>query len=245
MKDAVGKWVKKKAFWWTITVSLLFALLLYGYSPFQWSRAVWSVPLAGKTFVLDAGHGGIDGGAVSASGVIEKKIALDITLRVRDYLQEAGALVLLTRETDRDLADEDAKRRKSQDLIRRAELVKETSPDAFISIHLNSTPSTRWSGAQTFYYPTLEANQQLAMAIQSELIRHLDNTKRLARHSGNVYILKTSPVPSALVEVGFLSNPGEAKKLADPTYQQKLAASIYNGIILYYTRQEESAKGSK
>ncbi|WP_091739484.1 N-acetylmuramoyl-L-alanine amidase CwlD [Marininema mesophilum] len=231
--------MEKPSFWRTVGVALLIAVLLFVMSTFQNSREVWSIPLAGKTFVLDAGHGGIDGGAVSSSGVIEKKIALEITLRVRDYLQEAGALVLMTRETDRDLADEDAIRRKSQDLIRRAELVKETAPDAFISIHLNSTPSSQWKGAQTFYYPTLEANQQLAMSIQSELIRNLDNTKRLARHSGNVYILKTSPVPSALVEVGFLSNPAEAKRLASPSYQQKLAASIYNGIILYYTRQEE------
>lgn len=196
------------------------------------------MPLTGKVIVLDPGHGGKDGGAVSEAGLVEKEVALAISLKLRDYLQEAGALVIMTRETDRDLADAGARKRKAQDLYRRAQLVKSNDPDVFISIHLNAVPSSRWSGAQTFYYPTREENQELARHIQKELVKNLENTHRQARHSGEVYILKTSPVPTALVEVGFLSNPEEAEHLAREPYQNLLAASIYQGIAHYLAEKE-------
>ncbi|SMO79482.1 N-acetylmuramoyl-L-alanine amidase CwlD [Melghirimyces algeriensis] len=201
------------------------------------SRNTWSMPLSGQVIVLDPGHGGQDGGARSKDGILEKDIALTIALLLRDYLQESGALVIMTREQDHDLADQGTSRRKAQDLMRRVDIVKKSKADAFISIHLNAIPSPRWSGAQTFYYPTMEQNQQLAKSIQSELIRNLENTDRKARHSGEVYILKSSPIPSALVEVGFLSHPEEARMLAEPSYQKKMAASIYHGIIRYFTGQ--------
>lgn len=200
------------------------------------------MPLSGKVIVVDPGHGGKDGGAVSRDGLVEKEVALSISLKLRDYLQEAGALVILTRETDQDLADVGARKRKAQDLHRRAQLVKTSDADAFISVHLNAVPSSRWSGAQTFYYPTLEDNQQLARYIQRELIRNLENTTRQARHSGEVYILKTSPVPSALVEVGFLSNPQEAARLAQEPYQNLLAASIYEGVVHFFAYKEEGGE---
>ncbi|WP_108024920.1 N-acetylmuramoyl-L-alanine amidase CwlD [Melghirimyces profundicolus] len=211
----------------------LWAVAIYGIP--DNSHNAWTMPLAGKVIVLDAGHGGPDGGAQSADGLHEKEVTLKIAWLLRDYLQESGALVLMTREEDRDLADEGARRRKAQDLIRRARMVKDSGADAFISIHLNAIPSPRWFGAQTFYYPTLEANKKLAESIQSELIRNLGNTTRQARHSGEVYILKASPIPAALVEVGFLSNPQEAGLLATEAYQKKLAAAIYHGILRYYS----------
>lgn len=201
------------------------------------SRNVWSTPLSGKVIVLDPGHGGPDGGAVSQTGLVEKDVALSVSLLLRDYLQESGALVIMTRDEDRDLAGEGVRRRKAQDLLRRGEIIRDSGADALISIHLNAIPSSRWSGAQTFYYPTLEANEILAQSIQGEMIQSLQNTTRQARHSGEVYILKTSEIPSALVEIGFLSNPEEAGLLGKEDYQKKVAAAIYHGILRYYSEK--------
>ncbi|MFD1408332.1 N-acetylmuramoyl-L-alanine amidase CwlD [Kroppenstedtia eburnea] len=239
-----GEWARNRKVRLGVGAALaaifLWVAATYGI-PGDLSRNVWSMPLSGKVIVLDPGHGGYDGGAVSRSGLQEKGVTLDISLLLRDYLQESGALVIMTREVDKDLAGTGYRRRKAADLMERARIVKTSGADAFISIHLNAIPSPRWSGAQTFYYPTLEANKKLAESIQSELIRNLENTNRKARYSGEIYILKTSPVPTALVEVGFLSNPAEAELLGDEAYQKKLAAAIYNGLLRYYS-VEDSAK---
>lgn len=209
--------------------------------PRELSQPASSMPLSGRVIVLDPGHGGPDGGAISKSGLVEKEVALKIAFYLRDYLQEAGALVVMTRDRDTDLADDDTRglsRRKTQDLMRRIRIVKESGADALISIHLNAIPSSRWKGAQTFYHPEAEENKRLASFIQAELIRTLENTNRLPKISGDIFILKASPVPSAMVEVGFLSNPEEAARLGDEKYQKKLAAAIYYGILRYYTDDE-------
>lgn len=239
-KGLKGRDKKRLLIWISLGLAIITGMVI-GWPPWS-SQNVFNMPLVGQVIVIDPGHGGRDGGAVSKGGVVEKEVALAIALRLRDYLQESGALVIMTRETDRDLADEGTRRRKSQDLMRRAHLVKTSHANLFVSIHLNAVPSPRWTGAQTFYHPKLEANKKLAQQIQSELVRNLANTKRIAKQIGDIYVLKQSSVPSALVEVGFLSNPGEARKLADPRYQEKMAASIYNGILLYYSDQKEEEK---
>ncbi|MBA4495925.1 N-acetylmuramoyl-L-alanine amidase CwlD [Paenactinomyces guangxiensis] len=207
-------------------------------------ESTWMMPLSGKFIVIDPGHGGPDGGAVSDDGLVEKDVTLQVSFFLRDYLQEAGAFVIMTREKDVDLAKpgtQKLSRRKTEDLMRRIYLTKEKKADALISIHLNSFPSSRWRGAQTFYNPVREDNKKLATLIQSELIRNLGNTDRLAKQKGDVYILKESPVPTALVEVGFLSNQQEAALLASEEYQKKIAASIYYGVIRFYSGKEPPA----
>lgn len=202
----------------------------------------WTLPLSGKVVAIDAGHGGADGGAVSKQGVVEKDLNLAIALQLRDYLQEAGAIVFMTREGDYDLADEGTRklsRRKTEDLVKRAQFVKDKEASLFISIHMNSIPSSRWSGAQTFFYPNHPDNAVLASFIQHEIRRNLENTERVASTVNTVYLLKAlDDIPSALVEVGFLSNPGEASRLADGNYQKKVAASIYQGILRYTAKEK-------
>lgn len=196
----------------------------------------WTLPLSGKVIALDAGHGGADGGAVSREGVIEKDLNLAIALYVRDYLQQAGALVRLTREGDYDLAQPDTRsysRRKTEDLLRRADQINQQRPNLAVSIHMNSIPSPKWSGAQTFYSGKNEEGKRLASDIQTELRVSLGNTQRVAKQADTIYLLKTLQMPTALVEVGFLSHPGEASLLADVDYQRKVAASIYRGILRY------------
>lgn len=195
----------------------------------------WSLPLSGQIIALDAGHGGPDGGAKSAAGLLEKDINLAITLYLRDYLQEAGAFVVMTRETDTDLADAERKSgRKRQDLLRRAELIRDSGADLFLTIHMNAITSSRWYGPQTFYYDKQHPeNKRLAELIQDEIKRAVVDTHRMTKTVDNVYLLKAVSVPSALVEVGFLSNAAEAERLADPQYQKQMAAAIYQAILRF------------
>ncbi|MGQ7884392.1 N-acetylmuramoyl-L-alanine amidase CwlD [Paenibacillus sp. WC2504] len=243
---------KRLVVWLTIHSSLKLALstllvalvvFIYAYElPATKTWSDWTLPLSGKTIALDAGHGGPDGGASSKEGVIEKDINLAITLQLRDYLQQAGALVVMTRETDTDLADPGTKgysKRKTEDLHNRADMINEKNADMFLSVHLNSIPSPKWKGAQTFYYTNNPNNSNLAALIQLELKRNLENTDRIAKPADKtVYLLKTLKIPSALVEVGFLSNPDEARLLADEKYQKMVAAAIYQGVLRFYAGEK-------
>ena len=205
------------------------------------SWKTWNLPLSGKIILLDAGHGGPDGGAGTGK-TLEKDIALEITKNVRDYLQEQGALVIMTREKDEDLADPDTRgysRRKVEDLKKRLKMINKTDIDLFVSIHLNAIPSSRWSGAQTFYAPQHKENARAAKFIQEELRRNLENTERKAKPINQVYILKNAKKPGVLVEVGFLSNPREKELLKKGYYQEKVAASINHGILRYFTNEKE------
>lgn len=202
-----------------------------------WSS--WAVPLSGRVIVLDPGHGGKDGGAISQSGLVEKDLTLPIANYLRDYLQEAGALVLMTREGDYDLADSRSTMRKRQDLERRAALVNLSETDLLISIHLNSIPSARWRGAQTFYNPSRSENKHVATLIQEELITNLRNTDRQAKVDHDIYLLKSIHATGALVEVGFLSNPEEAYLLSNTNYQIEVAHAIYRGILRYFSEPME------
>lgn len=233
--------MKKKIKWVAFISGFIMLLIL-----FQWqftnnnSWDSWNLPLTGKVIYIDPGHGGPDGGAVG-SNTLEKDISLSISLIIRDYLQEQGALVLLTRDEDVDLADENTKgysRRKGEDLKKRVNIINESEADLYLSIHLNAIPSSRWSGAQTFYNGRYIENEHIAKYIQDELRKNLENTNRVAKPIDGVYLLKNVKKPGALVEVGFLSNPEEEKLLSKKVYQEKVAASIYNGVLRYFSNEE-------
>lgn len=233
--------MKKKMKWFGFIAGFILLLFL-----FQWqfsdnnSWESWNLPLTGKVIYLDPGHGGPDGGAVGST-LQEKDIALSISLKLRDYLQEQGALVLMTREEDVDLADKDTSgysRRKVEDLKKRVEIINESEAELFLSIHLNAIPSARWSGAQTFYHGKFIENENVAKFIQDELRRNLENTERVAKPINGIYLLNKVEKPGALVEVGFLSNPLEEKMLSTEEYQEEVAASIYNGILRYFSNEE-------
>ncbi|GAA0137987.1 N-acetylmuramoyl-L-alanine amidase CwlD [Paenibacillus sp. YSY-4.3] len=239
-RDKVTLWISlghiKKLMLGLALLGMLWGIAVYEV-PARNAWNYWSLPLAGVTIALDAGHGGPDGGAVSRQGLIEKDINLAVALYLRDYLQQAGAIVVMTREDDRDLADAGTKgysKRKTEDLKRRVRFIEEKQAKLLISIHVNSVPSSKWSGAQTFFTKADDKSYDLAYLIQDELIRNLENSDRVAKQNDkSVYLLKTLKIPSALVEVGFLSNAGEAAMLGSEQYQRKVAASIYQGILRY------------
>lgn len=226
----------------TITAIIILTTIMLYDVPIDDSWSAWSLPLSGYVFVLDPGHGGRDAGASSESGIEEKEISLSISKYLRDYLNEAGALVIMTRDTDTDLVSPDKKRissRKLEDLQNRISLTNKSMADFFISIHLNSIPSERWHGAQTFYYPIREENKRMAKLIQNELIQNLQNTDRTSLPRNDIMVLKYVEAPSVMVEVGFLSNKEEAELLSKKEYQKKIAFSIYQGMLDYYSDKNQ------
>lgn len=232
----------KKVTYWLLGFALLIFLIQL---PMNTGKEVstFSLPLSGKTVVLDPGHGGPDGGAVGEDGTTEEGITLIVSKKLKAYLEGAGAVVYLTRSEDRDLASEDTKglsRRKSEDIRNRLNFIHDHEPDLFLSIHLNALSSTQWRGAQTFYYPSKEENRHLAKLIQAEIKRNLENTNREALEQRNMYLLKHAEVPGSLVEIGFLSNVEERELLKQEEYQEKMAISIYEGILRYMTEEVEA-----
>lgn len=198
-------------------------------------------PLVGKVIVLDPGHGGFDGGAVGADQTLEKEIALLVANEVRSFLEQAGAIVYMTRETDTDLVPKGTTgRKKAVDIRNRLAFIHEKKADMFLTIHLNALNATRWRGAQTFFDTKLPENEVLARMIQEEIIRNLENTKRVALQIDHIYLLKHAEIPGALVEIGFLSNEGERELLKKQSYQREMAASIYQGILRYMTESDKA-----
>ena len=190
--------------------------------------------------VLDAGHGGIDGGAVSADGIQEKNINLDIAKRLKAYLEHSGAQVIMTREKDISLHKNDSesiKNKKRSDLNARKEMVNNSAAEIFISIHLNHFGQSKYKGAQVFYEPLHAGSIKLAGCIQGEMREALDkDNKRMPAKIGDDKLLfRNLKIPSVIVECGFLSNPGEALLLSTPEYRQKVAYSIYMGILSYFS----------
>lgn len=219
---------------------ILLFLITYSFPSLK-SWKPWSLPLSGKIIVLDAGHGGIDGGA-ERDGIQEKDITLLIAEKTKDYLQEQGAVVILTRDEDYDLAQIDTKSislRKAQDLKARSEIINDSNADFFLSIHLNSFPSALSKGAQTFYYQSLDKNKRAAKLMQDELKKSLENTDRKAKKIQHVYLLRKAEIPGVLVEVGFLSHSEERELLISEKYQDKVAEALYRGILRYYTDKED------
>ncbi len=220
----------KKLFLFFVILVLLFLSIAYFSKPAIPTTGV--LPLAGRTIVLDPGHGGYDPG-FGYGGIWEKDVVLEISYHLRDMLRQSGAVVVMTREKDEDLLVLPTGPKKQKDLDNRLRIIQESRGEVVISVHANSIASSRWSGAQTFYYEGQEESKILAGMIQEEIIRVMKNTKREIKTGGELYILKNSPVPACVVEVGFLSNPQERKLLTEPSYQKKIAWSIYLGVIRY------------
>jgi N-acetylmuramoyl-L-alanine amidase len=217
-------------------ITLTVLLLILGYigirSNLQPDDPVLAYGLGNKVIVVDAGHGGIDPGAVRGDKR-EKDVTLPISKIVAKQLSQAGAMVIMLRDSDCDLADADFKgsiaQRKRQDLANRVKKANEANADLYVSIHTNADVSPRWSGAQVFYHQGSDKSKIMAETIQKELTSILGNTKREAK-TGSYYILSNTKMPTVIVEVGFISNPGEAQLLYDREYQTKVAYAIYSGI---------------
>jgi len=187
--------------------------------------------------VVDAGHGGFDSGKIGVNGELEKDINLQVALKLKKTLEDMGMSVIMTREDDQGLYDENASNKKAQDLQRRCDLINQEKPLMTISIHQNSYTSPEIKGAQVFYYTTSTESQKLAEILQKTLIEQVDpQNHREAKANDSYYLLKKTDSVIVIVECGFLSNPQEAEKLSDEEYQQKMADAICTGINKYLGR---------
>ena len=197
-----------------------------------------SLPVSGKTVVIDAGHGKPDEGAQSSRGTTEAETNLKIALKLQNLLEQSGSSVILTRSDENAIYDLDAKtlkQKKISDIHNRVKIGNESSADIFVSIHLNKIPQQQYDGWQTFYNAQNQEGQKLAVAIQNNLNKAIQKeNNRVAKSIDNIYIVKHVEIPTTIVECGFLSNPDEEKKLLEDEYQNRLAWGIYNGIIDYF-----------
>ena len=187
----------------------------------------------GITIVLDAGHGGRDGGSVGVNGTIEKEIKLKYTLALTEKLVSAGYRVELTRKTDDGLYLESAKNKKMSDLNARMEIIKRANPNLVISIHMNSFSSRSAHGASTYYRSGDESGQIVSDLIQQSLNTYLGAPSTTGK-VGDYYILNESYYTAVLIECGFLSNPEEERLLNTDEYLKKFVDAVYNGILLYF-----------
>ena len=199
-------------------------------------QAVFSEADSKMKIVLDAGHGGIDGGVVGKNTKIkESDINLEITLRLKEVLSEMGFEVVLTRKTEAGLYGAATKWFKKKDMQRRKEIIQEEDPSLVISVHQNLYPSKSSRGAQVFYKKESENGERFAKALQSQLNELYEEVGVRARNAatGNYFMLECTEKPSVIVECGFLSSPADEALLVTPTWQRKLAERIAAGVVAY------------
>ena len=189
------------------------------------------------TLIIDAGHGGLDGGAVSDSGVRESEVNLDIAQKLDLLMGFLGVRTVMTRDSENITYSESSnsiRKKKIEDMKRRVNLVNTTENAVLISIHQNKYPSGGPSGAQTFY-AMMDGSKALAENMQRLLISALnpENYRTVAPIPGSIYLMNNVTCPALLIECGFLSNQEEEALLATPEYRLKIAAAIAAGYLSF------------
>lgn len=213
-------------------------LLFYTYV-YRTSQAVNAPAPAKETVVIiDAGHGGEDGGAVAADGTAEQLLNLQIAKYLEAQLQVFGIKTMMTRTTEDSVHSAEAnttRERKVSDIHNRMKMMEETPNAMFVSIHQNKFDSNKEWGTQVFYSPNTTSSAALADCIQQSVIRNLQpqNTRMIKKSGSSIYLLYYAKKTAVLVECGFLSNPAELAKIKDAAYQKQIAFSIALGILEY------------
>ena len=187
--------------------------------------------------IIDAGHGGEDGGAV-VGDVLEKDINLDISYDTADLLKLFGFDVSMTRSSDNALTNEgkDVKQRKYNDMKMRLDMYNSSADNVIISIHQNKFSSASSHGAQVFYSPNNENSLRLAESMRNSVVSIIqpDNERECKKAGKEIYLLKNTDNPAVIVECGFISNQNERKLLLEKSYQKKMALAVTTGFLDYY-----------
>ena len=208
---------------------VMFFLCIFALS--KVNAIVHDYTLLGKTIYLDAGHGGKDCGAIS-SKIVEKDMNLILTKKLAQELTSKGAYVLLTREDDYDLSKTTISRKRN-DLYNRAKLINNSNCDLYISIHLNASTNTNWSGLQIFYTNKNKDNRELAETINNVLKKEMYNIKDI-KEENEYYMYSRIKKKGILIECGYLSNPNDNYHLRQEEYQKRLIKNIVKGIENYF-----------
>ncbi len=190
------------------------------------------------TVIIDAGHGGRDGGAVGDDGTLEKHLNLAVAIKLQALLEMTDVNVVMTRRDDRELASADSAHKKRDDLNARLAIAREYENAVFVSIHMNKFPVEKYSGLQVYYSQNHEGSRLLAETIQKGARTLREENCRTVKAAGdNIFLLEHITIPAVLVECGFLSNPAERELLKTEAYQTKLAMSIYGSLLSYLTEK--------
>ncbi len=220
----------------SIFLAVALIMMIFTYRNVNSAEVFYDYPLNGYTIVLDAGHGGEDGGAIGINTLVrEKDINLSITKKIGRLFQSAGALVFFTRTDDDALSKNGFN--KMEDMYSRSELIKKIKPYIVISIHCNSFPQSKSAkGAQMFYYPESVTGKMLAEYIQESLKENVDSTNKRQPKGEDFYMLRHGNSTNVMIECGFLSCPDEEKLLLDELYQDKIAYAVFDGTSKYICR---------
>ena len=191
------------------------------------------LPLLGRIIFVDPGHGGRDPGTMYGN-ILEKDIVLEISLKLRDELLKKGAIVYMTREKDIDLSSKWDARKKRGDLYRRILMYKKYDAELYLSIHINQYKNSAWSGIEVLYNSINPENKKIGTILMKNFKTEF-GTKRTLKTT-NLYMYRNTTVPGVLIECGFLSNANERYLLQQDNYQEKLAKSITNSVVEYFTQ---------
>ena len=189
--------------------------------------------------VIDAGHGGRDGGVTGVrTGVKESDLNLKIAFDLKETLEDAGFQVVMTRSTQFGVTEGANKWSKREDMRLRKQIIQQTAPSLVVSVHQNFYPTKAPRGAQVFYLKESETSKNLAACVQEKLnnLYEKDGVKPRVITPSNYYVLKCASVPSIIVECGFLSNPKDDELLAKESYRKEIAKYIFFGIAKYYAQ---------
>ena len=187
--------------------------------------------IKGKIITLDPGHGGSDPGAIGASGLKEKQITLEISMRVKELLEKEGAKVYMTRTTDKDVYGPNASDR--AELQARVNVAEKYNSDLFISLHINSSVNKSVGGFSSYYYPKTDNDLKIAKAIQDKFAKNF-GVDNLGVRQANFYVVKRCSMPATLLEMCFISNPKEEKLMKSRWFQKKTARLIVEGVENYF-----------
>lgn len=195
-------------------------------------------PQIRPVIIIDAGHGGEDGGTQSADGVLEKDINLAISQKLQKILTRYGFETVMIRDRDRMIYDEGSntvRMRKSSDLHNRMDIMKNHPGCIFLSIHQNHFGESKYNGAQVFYCKAQSGSESLADCIQKSIVSSLqkENTRQIKPCDSSVFLIHNAVSTAVMVECGFLSNAEEAERLSDNTYQYEMALAIAKGLVNY------------
>ncbi len=225
--------IKERVFSFFLLTFLVLTLVYVGYLITQ-RNSIQTVANTNlfPTVIIDAGHGGLDGGAVGYNGVIEKNINLEIALKLKTMLSANGYNVIMTRETDT-MIDKS----KVKDMNARLKIIKENPDAILLSIHQNLFSSDSSWGAQVFYSPNNPDSNVLASLLQSRFVELLQpNNKRVEKKTdSSLFLFKNTYSPAVLIECGFISNALDAKNLSEEEYQNKVAFVIFSSLCDYYS----------
>lgn len=226
--------IKKKSIIIILLCIVIIGAIIGGY----FSVKATCMPNLSPTIVVDAGHGGIDGGSVGYSGTTERVINLDYAKTLKQYFENYGFNVVMTRNNLDGLYSEFSSNKKKDDMLERKKIIEKSNADLVISIHMNAFPLQSCRGAQVFYNSESEISKILATSIQNSFISNLPNARQNA-DIGDYYMLNCTNVPSVIVECGFISNIEEEQLLLTESYREKLCYSILCGVVRYFAESGE------